>query len=145
MSNRYARRRAIGEGRPNPLLDSDSICGTKTIDTIQRFQIKHFGWGGADSRVDVMGPTHQKLNSYDVATVPPSAVPGPSAPGSIEPAEPTSESFSIRIDSRNSIKSTAETWRVLIMDEANQRSRLFHISKSLDSVPWALESPWCSR
>ena len=131
----------VGEGRPNPLLDPDSICGPETIDAIQRFQLKHFGWGGADGRVDVMGPTYQKLNSYDVVTVPPSAVPGLSAPGSIEPAEPTSESFSIRIDSRNGIKSTAETWRVLIMDEANQRSRTFHISKSLDLYP-AFDKDW---
>lgn len=127
----------VGEGRPNPLLVPDSICGPKTIDAIQRFQLKHFGWGGADGRVDVMGPTHQKLNGYDVATAPPPAAPGPT-----EPAEPTSESFSIRINSLSGMKSTADLWRVLITDEANQRSRAFHVRKhEFDMYP-TFDNAW---
>jgi hypothetical protein len=52
-------------GGPIPKLVVDGICGPQTIDRIQKFQIAHFGWSGADGRVDPNGPTHTKLNEFD--------------------------------------------------------------------------------
>jgi len=49
-------------GGPYPLLAVDSLCGPKTMDAIQNFQLQQFGWGEADGRVDPNGPTLQKLN-----------------------------------------------------------------------------------
>lgn len=57
---------APGSGEPSPPLDEDGICGPKTIDAIQRFQLHHFGFRGADGRVDPDGPTLAKLNEFDL-------------------------------------------------------------------------------
>ncbi|MDP2897758.1 MAG: peptidoglycan-binding domain-containing protein [bacterium] len=54
------------EGGPKVRLAVDGICGPKTINAIQTFQLRHFGWKGADGRVDPNGPTLAKLNEYDV-------------------------------------------------------------------------------
>jgi hypothetical protein len=40
-------------------------CGPKTIDAIQKFQLFHFGWNGADGRVDPDGQTLRKLNQFE--------------------------------------------------------------------------------
>jgi hypothetical protein len=57
-------------GGPKPLLDPDGICGPKTIAAIQTFQVRHFGWPGADGRVDPNGPTLAKLNQFDGSSPP---------------------------------------------------------------------------
>jgi peptidoglycan hydrolase-like protein with peptidoglycan-binding domain len=49
-------------GGPAKPLAEDGICGPKTIEAIQKFQLHHFGWQGADGRVDPDGPTLAKLN-----------------------------------------------------------------------------------
>lgn len=49
-------------GGPISPLAVDGICGPKTIDAIQKFQLHHFGWKGVDGRVDPDGPTLAKLN-----------------------------------------------------------------------------------
>ena len=65
-----------GAGRPQQLLVVDSLCGPKTITAIQKFQIHHFGWSGADGRVDPDGQTLRKLNEFDrPRPVPPHARP----------------------------------------------------------------------
>src|SRR5687767_11994365 len=50
------------QGRPAPPLKVDGICGPKTKNGIQSFQLKHFGWKGADGRVDPDQQTIAKLN-----------------------------------------------------------------------------------
>jgi hypothetical protein len=110
------------EGGPPKPLDPDGKCGSKTIEAIQLFQIKHFGWKGADGRVDVNGPTHLKLNEYDTGITPPTVE-----------TIPTSQSFSVRIDS--TIKPTNEEWRLLITDEANQISRVYRLEPSKAYAP----------
>jgi hypothetical protein len=40
----------------------DGRCGQKTMKAIQTFQLKHFGWKGADGRVDPDKQTIAKLN-----------------------------------------------------------------------------------
>ena len=50
------------QGRPSPILVVDGDCGSKTKNAIQQFQLKHFGWSGADGRVDPNKQTIAKLN-----------------------------------------------------------------------------------
>lgn len=52
-------------GGPAPPLVPDSLCGPKTIGAIQTFQLHHFGFSGADGRVDPGGRTLAKLNEFD--------------------------------------------------------------------------------
>ena len=57
-------------GGPRPLLEPDGRSGPKTIAAIQAFQLHHFGWSGADGRVDPAGPTLAKLNEFDGSAPP---------------------------------------------------------------------------
>lgn len=52
------------DGGPQPLLKVDGLCGPKTQKAIQEFQLRHFGWSGADGRVDPNGQTLAKLNEF---------------------------------------------------------------------------------
>ncbi len=54
-----------GEGDPQPKLKVDGLCGSKTNTAIQKFQLHHFGWSGADGRVNPGHQTIAKLNEYD--------------------------------------------------------------------------------
>lgn len=56
----------VTEGGPKAPLAVDGLCGPKTINAIQTFQLRHFGWKGADGRVDPYGPTLAKLDEYNV-------------------------------------------------------------------------------
>ena len=65
-----------GEGGPVVKLKFDGICGPKTKKAIQNFQLHHFGWPGADGRVDPKQQTISKLNEYDrKKTLPPPGKP----------------------------------------------------------------------
>lgn len=50
------------KGGTLPLLVEDGICGTKTKNAIQKFQLHHFGFSGADGRIDPGKQTIIKLN-----------------------------------------------------------------------------------
>src|SRR5262249_58452067 len=76
-------------GGPKPKLDEDSKCGKLTIGAIQKFQLFHFGWSGADGRVDPDGPTLRKLNALNPDPVIPPPPPVPPNP------EPLSTDFFI--------------------------------------------------
>ena len=52
-------------GGPSARLMVDGLCGAKTNEAIRKFQIRHFGPGGADGRVDPAGRTLAKLNDFD--------------------------------------------------------------------------------
>lgn len=58
------------DGGPSPQLLIDGKCGPKTIKAIQNFQLKHFGWSGADGKIEPNKQTHRKLDEiskrYDV-------------------------------------------------------------------------------
>lgn len=64
------------DGGPTPLLKMDSLCGPKTIGAIRNFQMKHFGFQGADGRIDPGRQTIAKLNEkrqrWVTPTLPPS-------------------------------------------------------------------------
>jgi hypothetical protein len=55
----------LASGGTLPRLDPDEICGPKTIRAIQKFQLHHFGFKGADGRVDPGQRTLAKLNEFD--------------------------------------------------------------------------------
>jgi hypothetical protein len=50
---------------PDKKLATDGACGSKTRDAISKFQLKHFGWSGADCKVEPNKQTLAKLNSFD--------------------------------------------------------------------------------
>jgi hypothetical protein len=53
---------SIMAGGAERSLAADSLCGPRTVEAIQKFQVKQFGWARADGRVDPKGPTLQRLN-----------------------------------------------------------------------------------
>lgn len=53
------------DGGPSPKLAEDSIYGPKTAAAIQKFQVKHFGYAGADGVVDPGQQTERKLAGSD--------------------------------------------------------------------------------
>jgi hypothetical protein len=55
----------VEAGGPRIFLNPDARCGSKTIEAIQKFQLFHFGWKGADGRVDPDGQTLRKLNQFE--------------------------------------------------------------------------------
>lgn len=68
-------------GGPVVKLKVDGICGPKTKAAIQNFQLKQFGWAGADGRVDPGKQTLDRLNVLNFGSVDPpkpSDGPGPS-------------------------------------------------------------------
>ena len=52
------------QGGPQPLLDTDGICGQLTIAAIRKFQQFHLGFN--DGRVDANKNTLARLNTFDV-------------------------------------------------------------------------------
>jgi hypothetical protein len=74
-------RIAPAKGGPSVKLKVDGKAGPKTKNAIQTFQLEHFGWKGADGRVDPNGPTLAKLNELAGPPTPDSPV-GPIVGGS---------------------------------------------------------------
>lgn len=52
------------DGGPATPLPVTGVCSPALVTAIQRFQLRHFGWSGADGRVDPEGPTLRTLNEY---------------------------------------------------------------------------------
>lgn len=50
------------DGGASPKLVKDGICGSKTINAIKQFQLKQFGWSGADGKINPGGQTITRLN-----------------------------------------------------------------------------------
>jgi hypothetical protein len=69
------------EGGPTPPLELDGLSGPKTISAIQHFQLKHFGFKGADGKVEPGKQTLAKLNEiYDRLHPAPPPPPPPAPP-----------------------------------------------------------------
>lgn len=62
----------VAEAGPSPVLKVDGLAGKKTQDAIQKFQLKRFGWKGADARVDPKGQTLAAMNEFEVVPPDPS-------------------------------------------------------------------------
>lgn len=58
------------DGGPTSPLNLDGLSGPKTVAAIQKFQLHHFGWPGADGRVDPGGQTLLKLNEFNQSLPP---------------------------------------------------------------------------
>lgn len=59
----------VAKGGPSVPLVLDGIAGPKTQGAIQKFQLKWFGWPGADSRVDPDGQTLTKINEHNAGVI----------------------------------------------------------------------------
>ncbi len=123
------------QGGPAKPLEPDGTCGNKTIEAIQIFQIKHFGWSGADGRVDVDGVTHRKLNEFD----------GPIyVPGGTQTPTGTTDEFTMRLNTGPSnLIWTTEDWHFLVSDETNGISAVYRLNKS-SSDKDKKQRPWGS-
>lgn len=66
------------DGGANPPLVVDGVCGSKTKNAIQQFQLKQFGWSGADGKINPGGQTITRLNEILGANRPLAG--GPSVP-----------------------------------------------------------------
>ena len=50
------------QGRAVPPLVPNGYCDNKTTDAIQKFQLKQFGWPGADGKIFPGGQTITRIN-----------------------------------------------------------------------------------
>ena len=109
-------------GGPVLPLIPDAFCGPKTIHAIQTFQLHHFGWSGADGKVNPDGETLKKLNEFDSTTeVPPTT-------------ERTAISFGIRQVEMDHITASDGLFKFKffqIVDAANQVTAFY--TQRLDS------------
>lgn len=64
------------QGGPNPPLVPDGGWGTNTQKALQIFQLKQFGWPGADGKAFPNGETMTALNKFDSSGGTPSQLPG---------------------------------------------------------------------
>ena len=51
------------DGGPAVPLIPNGICDSKTVEVIQKFQLRHFGWSGADGIINPNGQTIAKINA----------------------------------------------------------------------------------
>lgn len=115
---------AQGGTPPNKKLDVDGNCGSKTIEAIQLFQLKQFGWSGADGKIFPGGQTHIRLNQI-LGQQPPVTTP------TTEPqVEPTTNAFLIRLSSMRDESTYITRWDdlyILIEDAANAVTATYKI------------------
>lgn len=121
------------KGGPQPLLVVDGISGPKTRAAIQKFQLHHFGWKGADSRVDPGQQTLAKLNEFDTVPVPPPPPPPPKP-------EPVSMDFVI-VPSHQGQEFlspvTSSQFTYLILDVTNNLERVYQLQFGVGGPPAA--------
>lgn len=109
------------DGGPSPPLVVDGICGPKTKAAIQNFQLKQFGWSGADGRVDPGQQTLERLNLFDRGVTPP---PPP-------PPEPVgTDFFLIRMGSKKVVAGEDKDLFFLIVDIVNNRDAVYWLQPS---------------
>jgi hypothetical protein len=102
----------------------DGKCGTKTKKAIQLFQLHHFGWSGADGRVDPGQQTLAKLNEFDPDPALPIPVAVPPTP------EPLSSDFAIVPSFQGEQFPTnrnSSHFTFLIIDITNNRERVYQL------------------
>ncbi len=122
------------EGGPSPLLVVDGICGPKTRGAIQQFQLKQFGWSGADGRVDPGQQTLARLNQFDAGPAPPPVPPVPPEP------EPVSMDFVIIPAYQGDVfhsPVTSSQFTYLVIDITNNRQRVYQLQFGIGGAPSA--------
>jgi hypothetical protein len=112
------------QGGPAPALEVDGKCGQKTRKAIQLFQLHHFGWSGADGRVDPGHRTIAKLNELNPEPELPKPAEVPPNP------EPLSTDFAIvpSFQGDRFPKNRSSThFTYLIIDITHNRERLYQL------------------
>lgn len=111
------------QGGPSPLLVVDGLCGNKTNSAIQAFQLKQFGWSGADGKVDPGKQTLAKLNTFDTTSP---ATPKPPDQPPAPPPPPTSTQFVLmRMGSETVIQGTDRQLFFEVVDMTNGRIGIY--------------------
>lgn len=119
------------QGGPKVPLEVDGKCGPLTRGAIQRFQLHHFGWSGADARVDPGQQTLAKLNEFDPAPLPP---PPPLPPK----PEPLSSDFVIIPAHTGDLfpdSYSSSDFTYLIIDLTNHRERIYQLQFGAGGPP----------
>jgi hypothetical protein len=114
----------VDQGGPKVPLEIDGICGPLTRGAIQNFQLRQFGWSGADGRVDPGHQTLAKLNEFDPDPPLPPPTPVPPAP------EPLSSDFVIITTHTEEVfpdPITSKDFTYQIIDLTNNRSRVYQL------------------
>ena len=116
------------EGGPTPALVLDGLCGPKTQAAIQKFQLHHFGWGGADGLVEVGKRTHEKLNQYWKTPEGPPPLP--------TPQEPKSKSFVITTTHRKEVfGADARDWFFEIRSVPHNAVTRYYLGSHVSFIP----------
>ena len=119
------------QGGPKVPLEVDGKCGPLTRGAIQNFQLRQFGWSGADGKVDPGMQTLAKLNEFDPDPLPPLPPPPPNP-------EPLSSDFviipahneEVFPDNRSSSDFTYQ-----IIDLTNNRERVYQLQFGVGGAP----------
>lgn len=122
----------VNEGGPVVALELDGLCGPKTNDAIQKFQLHHFGWRGADGLIEVGKQTHQKLNTYAASKSTPTPVP----PVPPQPKEPKATRFVIlREDKRDSFGGNDRDYFFEIRSVPYNRASVYYLARNQSVIP----------
>ncbi|MFN7931781.1 MAG: hypothetical protein U0R19_00565 [Bryobacteraceae bacterium] len=107
------------QGQAVPPLVPNGFCDKKTTDAIQKFQLKQFGWSGADGKIFPGGQTITRLNELL-----------PDTPGPAIPPKQTGVRWRLEFNTGNrNFLSKLEPWFLLFTDLDDGRSWRFWLSK----------------
>jgi hypothetical protein len=107
---------------PGKRLPVNGTCGPQTIEAIQLFQLKQFGWPGADGKIFPNGETHTRLNQILGG--------GIAGPGGLTSTEPSTEAFMIRMSTGGYDKTLitqVDTLFLWIEDAANGVTAMYRV------------------
>jgi hypothetical protein len=114
-------------GGPVVKLKVDGICGPKTKAAIQNFQLKQFGWPGADGRVDPGKRTLARLNELSFGSLDPPKPPDGPGPSIL----PESTRFVIhRMGNEESFGQKEEDLFFHIVDMTNGFMGIYFLARS---------------
>jgi hypothetical protein len=112
---------------PNKKLPVNGTCGPQTVEAIQLFQLKQFGWPGADGKVFPNGETHTRLNQILGNG---NQTPGVLTPVLVPETERTTQAFLIRMSTGGVDKTLIyeiDTLFLSIEDAANNLTAIYRV------------------
>lgn len=115
----------VESGGPATPLEEDGRCGAKTTGAIHVFQLEHFGWAGADGRVDPGHRTLAKLNEFDQDVAPPIPIPIPIPTPPLPPPAEGRHFVIHRMDSQTSFRPEEEELFFHVTDMDNARIAIY--------------------